>query len=83
MLKQEIIENLVKEENGYIIFEYEPLGIVIYGKTKEEVIKAFNEELVMIFREYGQEKDENLTKDAIELKRKVNRLINKGDNSIT
>lgn len=74
ILKHEIACAVRKEED-YILIEYEPLDIEAYGLTREEAIEAFNEELAMIWSEYGLENNVNLTQDAIILKEKINDLV--------
>lgn len=45
------------------------LDIHIYGQTFEEVVQNTIEELMFLYDEYAMEEDENLTRDAIDLKR--------------
>lgn len=65
----------VRIEEKYYIIEYEPLDILACAKTRAEAIEQFKEEISMLWHAYVLEDDDNLTGDAIELKRKVERLI--------
>lgn len=47
------------------------LGVITISTKLQDCIKEFEEEIVFLWNEYGKENDERLTKDAIELKRKI------------
>jgi hypothetical protein len=61
--------------DGVWVHEYEPLGIIAYGRTRSESLEAFRMEFAVLWDEYAQEEDENLTDDAQELKRAINELV--------
>jgi hypothetical protein len=65
----------VTKERGYIVIEYEPLGIEVYAKTREEAIDSFNEEFAMLYRMYLLEQDQKLTQDALLIKKRLDDLI--------
>lgn len=73
-LNQEITCD-VKQEDDYVIIEYEPLGIMAYSNDMKSAIECFNEEFEMLYRNYFLEDDNNLTKDAIILKNNISKLI--------
>lgn len=74
MLRNEIACSF-KIENDYYVIEYGPLNLFVYGKTREEAIEGFREEIAMLWHAYAMENDDNLTRDAIELKQKILKLI--------
>lgn len=80
LLSYEIACPVIKEE-GYYIVQYEPLGIQAYAKSREEAINEFKEEFMMIWDIYGNESDDNLTQDAIQLKKRIKGLV-KGEQLI-
>lgn len=61
----------VKIEEDYYVIEYEPLGISVCGKTRDEAIEEFKEEISMLWHAYALENDDRLTRDAQELKQKI------------
>ena len=58
-------------EEGYIALEYSSLGIYAVGETLAQAKAAFWEDAAFLWRNYAQEKDENLTKDAQQRKQKL------------
>jgi len=74
MFKHEIACS-VKIEEDYYIIEYEPLGVSVYGKTREEAIEEFKEEVSMLWHAYALESDDKLTKGAQRLKQKIIELV--------
>jgi hypothetical protein len=65
----------VRKEDSLIIIEYEPLNIRAYNFSREETIKDFAEEFALIWDAYAKEKDNNLTSDAITLKKYLLALV--------
>lgn len=65
----------VRKEDSIIVIEYEPLKILAYNFSREEVIKDFAEEFAFIWDNYAKEKDRNLTLDAISLKKSLKSLV--------
>jgi hypothetical protein len=61
--------------DGVWVHEYEPLGIIAYGRTRSESLEAFRMEFAVLWDEYGQEDDQNLTEDAKELKSAIKNLV--------
>lgn len=61
--------------DGVWVHGYEPLGILAYGRTRSGSLEAFRMEFAVLWDEYAQEEDENLTDDAQELKRAINDLV--------
>lgn len=47
------------------------LKIFVSGKTWEELRRGIEEEIVFLWEEYALEKEENMTKGAIDLKKKL------------
>lgn len=56
-------------------YEYLPLGIITCSPSRSEALSQFWEEFEFIWEEYAQERDENLTLDAQELKRHLLELV--------
>lgn len=63
--------------NDYYVINYAPLDIEVVEKTIEDAVDSFSEEFAMIWRVYGEEEDMNLSKDAIELKRTIRKMVKK------
>ena len=59
----------VRCENGYYIIEHPESGIFVAERSFNDAVLAFNEEFVYIWHEYAEEVDENLSKDALILKK--------------
>jgi hypothetical protein len=53
----------------------EPLGILAYGRSREEASEVFCEEFACCWEEIACE-DDNLTADALELKNRLRSLVN-------
>ncbi len=62
-------------ERGTWTRRYDPLGILAYGRSREEVIAAFCEEFACCWEEIALEEDTNLTSDAQELKAKLRSIV--------
>jgi hypothetical protein len=58
-----------------VVASYEILGIVASGTNRAEAMQSFAQEFSVIWHEIALENDENLTPDAIELKRKLFSLV--------
>jgi hypothetical protein len=61
-----------------VSFEYNPLGIVAYGATREAAERAFLEELAWLWEEYAHAPDEALARDAQRLKQRLHELVEGG-----
>jgi hypothetical protein len=64
-----------QEKGGLLVSEYEPLGILAYGETREEVIRAFSHEFGVLWEAIVQQPDNQLTEDAKILKDKLHKLV--------
>ncbi|MBU0609031.1 MAG: hypothetical protein KKI08_14185, partial [Armatimonadetes bacterium] len=64
--------------DNLLSFEYEPLGIVAYGQTRDEAEAAFREELVWLWEEYADAPEEDLADDARRLKQQLHELVEGG-----
>lgn len=73
-LNQEIACD-VKKEAALVIIEYEPLNIRAYNFSREEAIQDFSEDFAMLWDTYAKEQDKNLTPDALELKKQIQKLV--------
>jgi len=62
-------------ERGTWTRRYDPLGILAYGRSREEVVAAFCEEFACCWEEIALEEDTNLTSDAQELKAKLRSIV--------
>lgn len=65
----------IEKQEGLFVSEYEPLGIVACGETREEVIRAFSYEFSILWDGIAQESDSRLTEDAQALKKKLMELV--------
>ena len=74
IFQHEIVCTIIKED-GYVVVQYSPLDIETYAETREDAIEDFKEEFALIWDSYGIEDDSNLTRDAIELKKKLRGLV--------
>jgi len=61
--------------DNLVTFQYDPLGIVACGDTREEAADAFREELLWLWEAYGQAPDEDLSTEAGNLKRRLLHLL--------
>ncbi len=57
------------------VHSYRPLGITAYGQTKLDALSAFTMELSSAWHWIAKQPDEMLAPDAVELKRKLIRLV--------
>jgi hypothetical protein len=57
------------------IFYYKPLDILVNAPTLDECIDDFQEEFFVLYEAYAEERDENLTEGARQLKRKLLEMI--------
>jgi len=62
-------------ERGTWMRRYDHLGILAYGRSREEAIAAFCEEFACCWEEIAREEDANLTSDAQELKGKLRSIV--------
>lgn len=65
----------ITQQNNLLFCKNDELGIIVSSNTIDECLEEFQEELLFIYNEYGKEKDEKLTADAKELKRKILQYI--------
>lgn len=73
-LRREIACSITKEEH-FIVITYEPLNIRAYAVSRDEAIKDFNEEFILLWDEYAETDDRNLSSDAILLKKLLRDLV--------
>jgi len=64
------------EEDSYLIANNK-LDIIVWGETRKEVEEAFSFSFYSIYLNYYLEKNENLSKEAIELKQTIKSIIKK------
>lgn len=65
----------IEKQAGLFISEYEPLGILAHGETREDVIRAFSREFAVLWDAIVQEPDSGLTEDAKTIKCKLLELV--------
>jgi hypothetical protein len=65
------IPALVSVQDDRYVIENNELGIFTVNQNFEEGLREFKEDISFILSEYGDERDEVLTSDARELKRKI------------
>jgi hypothetical protein len=70
LFSEPIIANVSCSDNVYSC-KNEELGIVSISRSLEECIQDFEDEILFLWKEYGQEDNSKLTNDAIELKEKI------------
>ena len=78
---------VIEKQDDLFFSEDTNLGIIAYGETREDVIRAFSNEFEVLWDVIAQEEDNLLTQDALLLKRYVLQLVRKvekyGDAEIT
>jgi len=62
-------------DEGVWIRRLDSLGILAYGRSRDEVTKAFCEEFACCWEEIAREDDANLTADAQELKSTILSIV--------
>jgi len=72
---KEKVPFLVTREDEYFILEYEPLSILIRGKTHDDLYKDLGEEFDFLWNEYAEESDEALHPSGKSLKDKILDLV--------
>lgn len=65
----------VTVEDHLLVLQYEPLGIRAYAATREEAVQDFGEEFAFRYDDYALAPDHELTRSAIELKRRLRELV--------
>lgn len=75
-LAEPITANVTYQDKAYFC-QSEDLGIFSASTELEDCLKDFQKEVIFVLNEYGKAKDDRLTQDAIELKRKILRYVNK------
>jgi len=73
-LRRRIVCN-VSREDGLVVIQYDPLGIRAYAESREFAIRDFAEEFMALWEEYALVPDEELTPDAVGLKRRLLALV--------
>ncbi|MBI5058842.1 hypothetical protein HZB60_03540 [candidate division KSB1 bacterium] len=64
---------------GVWTYEYVPLGVLAYSRTRSEALSNFREELFAIWDDIICERDDMLSEDAIALKRLAQEVIENAD----
>lgn len=65
----------VRVEEGVLVAEIEELELVSYAPSGAELRDSLTEDLFMLWDDYAQAPDEDLTRDAIELKQAVRAFL--------
>lgn len=64
-------------EDGLWTLANDDLGILVFEDTTEAVFRSFQEEFAFLWDEYAQEDEDMLTSDALELKNKMIKMVEK------
>lgn len=64
----------VEIEGGYYVVRYPELGMIVAEKNLDELCASFQEDFASLWYDYALEQDENLTENAILLKRELRSL---------
>lgn len=67
-LREQIMCGILIEDGMYIL-EYDPLRLRVAAESRDDVIKEFRQEFSMLWDEYAQAEDSELTEDAQEIKK--------------
>ena len=67
--------HVIRPDDEYLVLSNEEFGLLISVLTLEEGIAGISEELDALFEVYVNENPENLTKDALALKKNLQSLI--------
>lgn len=62
-------------DDGIWVRRFDPLGILAYGQSRDEVADAFCDEFACCWEEIAREDDANLTEDARELKGHIINIV--------
>lgn len=62
-------------EDQAVVFEYPKLNIIASGATRDEAVTELQSDIYWLWREYAEEDDDNLTNDAILLKKYLKDLV--------
>jgi hypothetical protein len=65
----------VSFENGLWVYEAKAFSILAFGSTEAEALCSFYEDFAVLWEEIGQSSDENLTADALSVKRALGETI--------
>jgi hypothetical protein len=68
----------IEPEDERLVLSNEEFGLLISAQTLEEGIAAISEELDTLFEVYVNEKPENLTNDALKLRKNLQSLVPAG-----
>lgn len=67
----------VSREQGMWLYESASLGIVAYGESQADAQRSFSEDFAALYGHLAEDADENLTPDAIAIKRELHRVVEK------
>jgi len=67
----------VHKEEGLWVIAYDPLGIRAYAASYEGALAEFSQEFALLWDEYGAAEDNQLTGDAVALKRHLRQIVQK------
>jgi len=70
-------------EDHLLVIRYEPLGIRAYAPTRGAALRDFAEEFAFRYDDYALARDEELTRSAIDLKRRLRELVKEVRSAIT
>lgn len=62
-------------EDQAVVFEYPKLNIISSGATRDEAVTELQSDIYWLWKEYVEEDDDNLTNDAIELKKYLKDIV--------
>jgi len=74
-LKHPIAVSIEDQSDGLFIATHDQLEIHAFGSSREEAMEAFAQEFTVLWQEIAKEADDNLTPDALLLKRKLRSLV--------
>jgi len=70
-----VLDCVVEFEDGNYIIKNEEFDLLVWGDTRKEAEEAFCFSFYSIYKNYYDEKDINLSEEAIQLKRKLKKTI--------
>src|SRR5258708_7861061 len=65
--------------NGHWEASMPSLGVDVWAESEDELASSLREELEVLFEQYAEEPDENLTASAQNLKSRLNALLSAGE----
>jgi hypothetical protein len=75
------LDIIIEPDGKYLVLSNEEFGLLITVLTLEDGIAGISEELDTLFEVYVNENPENLTKDVLTLKKKLQSLVPAGVNT--